>query len=410
MYTLATLRVRVVPAARDLIAGGLGSAAPDPARARVAVGCVFFLNGVGVGSWVVRIPDVQRSLGLSTGALGLALLGAAAGAVIAMPIAGRLVTRFGSRRVAVSVALAYALTLTLPTLAGSLSLLVLALLANGAANGSLNVSLNAHASLIGRRLERPILASFHAMFSGGGLAGAASGGVIAAAGVGAPLHLAGVASTMIGVALVARRWLLPASHDHAVPEGGGRGVPHRPTARVALLGLLAFVILFAEGSMGDWSAVYLRDVVGAGAGQAASGYAAFSVMMLLGRVVGDRMTARWGASRVVTVGGSAAALGVALAVLVPGTVSVALGFGAVGAGLATAFPSVLGAASRVDGTTAGDGIAAVATLGYFGLLAGPPVIGLLAQASSLRGGMVAVGVACVLTALLARSLHERAAS
>ncbi len=148
-------------------------------------------------------------------------------------------------------------------------------------------------------------------------------------------------------------------------------------------------------------------MAGAGPGLAATGYAAFSIAMALGRVVGDRLTARLGATRTVGVGALVATAGIALALVDTRTRAIAVGFGAVGGGLATAFPSVLTAASRVPGMKAGSGIAAVATLGYFGLLAGPPLIGFVAQLTNLRGGMAVVGLACLVTALLARSLADR---
>lgn len=372
----------------------------------MAVAAIFFLNGISVASWVVRIPDAQRALSLSAGTLGLALLGAAAGALVAMPVAGRMVTRYGSRAVTCTAAALYAATLALPAVAPSLLLLLAALVVNGAANGSLNVSMNAQASTVERAHGQPIMASFHALFSGGGLAGAASGGAIAAAGAAPALHLAGVGLAMLVVTLIAWHFLFPARfEEHPHEEATGEAAPHE--RRVAILGILAFSVLFAEGAMGDWSAVYLRDVAGAGPGLAATGYAAFSIAMALGRVVGDRLTARLGATRTVGVGALVATAGIALALVDTRTRAIAVGFGAVGGGLATAFPSVLTAASRVPGMKAGSGIAAVATLGYFGLLAGPPLIGFVAQLTSLRGGMAVVGLACLVTALLARSLADR---
>ncbi|HNV75993.1 MAG TPA: MFS transporter [Gemmatimonadaceae bacterium] len=375
-------------------------------RARIAVAAIFFLNGVSVASWVVRIPDAQRALALSAGTLGLALLGAAGGALVAMPFAGRLVSRHGSRAVTVGAALAYAATLALPAVAPSLILLIAALFINGAANGSLNVAMNAQASTVERVHGRPIMASFHALFSGGGLAGAAGGGMIAAGGASAQLHLAAVGGVMIALVVLAARAMLPASAEWHPPEAEAGDEAVRPGRRVILLGVLAFSVLFAEGAMGDWSAVYLRDVAGAGPGLAASGYAAFSIAMALGRVVGDHLTARVGATRMVGFGAFLATAGIALALFDPSTRAIAIGFGAVGAGLATAFPSVLTAASRVPGMKAGAGIAAVATLGYTGLLAGPPLIGFVAQLTTLRGGMAAVGLACLLTAVLAGTLRE----
>ncbi|MEP7381666.1 MAG: MFS transporter [Gemmatimonadota bacterium] len=392
-----------MPSTQD---GVIGRAFAHPMQARVAIAAVFFLNGVSVASWVVRIPDVQHALSLSAGALGVALLAAAAGALVAMPIAGRLVGRRGSRPVTVAMALAYGATLALPAIAPTLPLLVVALLFNGAANGSLNVALNAHASLVAGRLRRPLLASFHALFSGGGLAGAALGGLVAGFRVSATVHLTVVGLLMGVVVLLARRAMLAPMEEQDVTPDVVHAIGHRPRVRVLVLGTLAFTVLFAEGAMGDWSAVYLRDVAGAGPALVASGYAAFSVMMALGRMVGDRMTEWLGASRLVGLGGALAAAGVTLALLHPTTTAIAVGFGAVGAGLATAFPSVISAASRITGTPAGDGIARVATLGYFGLLAGPPIIGFVAQGTSLRGGMVAVGAACLLSAFLARTLRE----
>ncbi|MEO7964139.1 MAG: MFS transporter, partial [Gemmatimonadaceae bacterium] len=170
----------------------------------------------------------------------------------------------------------------------------------------------------------------------------------------------------------------------------------------------AFCILFAEGAMADWSAVYLHDVSHAGEGKAAIGYAAFSVMMALGRTVGDRLVARFGAGRVVRVGGVAAALGIALALRDPRPVMVAIGFGAIGAGLASSFPSVLSAASRVPGVPAGAGIALASTVGYTGFLSGPPLIGFVAQATDLRGGLAVVALSALLVAWLAGSVAERA--
>lgn len=381
---------------------------PSVQAARVAAAAIFFLNGVSVASWVVRIPDAQRALALSAGTLGLALLGAAAGALVAMPLAGRLVTKHGSRAVTCFASLAYAATLALPAVAPSLLLLIAALFINGAANGSLNVAMNAQASTVEREHGRPIMASFHALFSGGGLAGAAGGGLIAAGGLSAPMHLAAMGALMIVTTLLAARFMLPAAADTHSRDDTGDEPAAPPGRRVIWLGILAFSVLFAEGAMGDWSAVYLRDVAGAGPGLAASGYAAFSIAMALGRVVGDRLTERWGAQRMVGFGGLLAAAGIALSLVDPSTRSVAIGFGAVGAGLATAFPSVLTSASRVPGMKAGAGIAAVATLGYTGLLAGPPIIGFVAQLTTLRGGMAAVALACVLTAMLAGSLREPA--
>jgi MFS family permease len=370
--------------------------------ARVATAAVFFLNGFGVGNWVARIPAVEAGLGLGVGALGLALLGVAAGALVAMPLAGRLVARRGSGPVTVVGALAFAASLTLPGLAPSLATLTLALLVFGAANGTVDVAMNAQAATVERGYGRPIMSSFHALFSLGGLAGAAAGGAAASRGVGVLAHLCAVAAA-VGVAVaVAGTRLLPAGADAA----GDAPAFARPTRALLALGVVAFCVLFGEGAMADWTAIYLRDVAGTGPGLAAAGYAAFSLAMAGGRTVGDALTVRLGAARLVRGGGALAAVGLLLAVAVPTPWAVVAGFGAVGAGFSTIFPSVLAAAGRTPGESAGTAIAAVSTFGYTGFLAGPPVIGFVAEATSLRGGLALVAVTSLLVAALARAVRR----
>ncbi len=379
--------------------------APSPAlrRARVAVAGVFFLNGAGVASWVVRIPAVQERLALSPGPLGLALLATAVGALVSMPLAGRWAVRAGSGPVTRLAAPAFAATLVLPALAPSLAALAAALAVLGAVNGVLNVAMNAQAAAVERAYGRPIMSGFHALFSAGGLAGAALGGAAAGAGVGPAPHLAGAALLVGAAAPLTARAMLPAGADAA--PAGRAPARLRPTPHLLALGVLAFCVLVAEGAVGDWSAVYLGDVTRAGPGVAAAGYAAFSVTMALGRAVGDALTVRLGAPRLVRLGGALAALGVALALVARSPGLAVVGFGAVGAGLATVFPSVLAAASRAPGVEPGAGIALASTLGYTGFLAGPPLIGFVADATSLRGGLAVVGVAGALVAALAGSLR-----
>lgn len=392
------------------MAGTPATVAPPAAlrRARVATAAVFFLNGVGVASWVVRIPDVQRRLALSPGLLGTVLLGAAAGALVTMPLAGRAVTRRGSRPVTRAGVVGFALSLVPLVLAPSGWLLTAALVLFGVCNGTLDVAMNAQAATVERgylaRTGRPIMASFHALFSAGGLVGSLLGGVIAARGVSPVAHLAGAATLAAIAGLAAAAAMLPAAED-AEPDAGHAHTLAWPTGPLLPLGLLAFCILVQEGAMADWTAVYLRDVARTGPGVAAAGYAGFSATMTLGRFVGDRLTVAFGAERLVRLGGIAAAVGIALAVLRPGPVTAVAGFALVGAGLASSFPAVLAASSRVPGVASGAGIALVSTLGYTGFLAGPPIIGVVAEVATLRGGLAVVGGAGVLVALMATALR-----
>lgn len=378
-----------------------------PAResrvARWSVSTVFFLVGVGTANWAVRIPAVQSALGLSDGQLGIALLGVSAGAIVAMPLSGRLVARLGSRPVTLAGSIAFACALALPALAPSLPWLLAALVALGLTNGILDVAMNAQAAAIQTGYSKPIMGGVHAFYSMGGLVGAAIGGRVAAHEIPVSTHLGVIGVIVCIVAVIAATGMLPA-HTDAV-EG-----PARRPGQLRLLGamgVLAFFVLFGEGAMLNWSAVYLRNVVGTGPGLAAAGFASFSLLMTAGRLVGDAVTSRLGSARVTQIGGALAAAGVTLALIAPHPVAVVIGFGAVGAGLSIIFPIVLAAAARTPGVVPGSAIATVSMCGYAGLLAGPPLIGAVANVLTLRGGLALVSLTSVGVILLSRVVRER---
>lgn len=365
------------------------------AAARRAVGVVFFVNGAVLASWVPYVPEVKALHGLSDGELGGVLLALAMGAILAMPTAGRLIGRFGSRRMTMLAALLFPLLLPLPLVSSNVAFLTAALALLGAANGALDVSMNAHGLAIERRSGRPIMSSLHALFSAGGLAGAAVASGVMALGIGRVAHALAVSLVAFaGVAAVVRRLL--------VVEPGPRAPQFAWPSR-ALLGLggLAFLGLLAEGAMGDWSAVYLRDALGASGSVAADGFAAFSLAMALGRFAGDRLVARFGSTALLRTSSGLAALGLALALAV-GTPAVAIvGFGAVGLGIANIIPLLFRAAGEAPGVAPGVALAAVATTGYAGFLAGPVLIGCAADLVGLPTALVLVSVACAVIALRA---------
>ena len=379
--------------------------AREPSRearsARWAVSTIFFLTGAGTANWAVRIPAVQEQLGLSAGELGLALFGVSVGAITAMPLSGRLVARHGSRPVTRAAAIAFAIALALPALAPSFGALVVTLALLGLANGMLDVAMNAQAASVQARYRAPIMSRIHALYSFGGLVGAAVGGRLAAYDIQAGPHLGAVAFVLAAAAFAAGSAMLPASVD-AAPE---QSPTARFTRRLVALGLVAFCVLFGEGAMANWSAVYLRDIVGAGPGLAAAGFAAFSLTMAAGRAVGDALTTRLGPERLARAGGALAALGATMAIVVPEPWVVVLGFGAIGAGLSSVFPLVLAAASRTPNVVPGAAIAAVSMCGYSGLLAGPPLIGAAASVLTLRGGLAIVAMSSTVIIVLARILR-----
>jgi MFS family permease len=382
------------------------SALPAPGtrdRSRASVAALFCLSGLLSASWVSRIPEVQLLRGLSNGLLGLALLTATIGAVLTMPLAGVAVARVGSDGVAKAAALTMSATVGLLALSSPLPLFLLSLFTFGAAGGTLGVAMNAQAVLVERVQRRPIMSSFHAVFSAGGLVGAALGGILASAQVSARVHLASIA-LLAGVAILLAFPSLPSGKE----TGKGRAAPGlgSPNRRLIALGALALCAMLGEGAVADWSGVYLRHDVGASGGLAAGGFAAFSIAMAIGRALGDTLTARLGPVRLLRASGVLSASGLLFALNSHGTGCALFGFGCVGAGLAVVIPTLFSSAARAHSASPAHALALVTTLGYAGFLTGPPVIGF---ASELVGLRVALGLV-VLTSLLIAVLAKVAAA
>jgi MFS family permease len=349
---------------------------------------------------VARIPAIQDRLRASPGQFGLALLGMPVGLVPAAVAAGWLIARHGAKRVTGAATVCFCAALPLPALAPSVAALFVSLVVFGAALGTMDVGMNSAGAAVERLYGRPIMSSFHGVFSLGGIAGASMGGLIAAAGVGPAPHFAVVAVASGALALA----VLPGMPRGGGGAGGDAPALVLPSRSLLLVGLVGFGVLLCEGAVADWSAIYLRDSLGAAAGVAPLGYAAFSLAMAAARFAGDRANHLLGPVVLVRLGGACAALGVLLSVLA-GTPPVAiLGFGLVGLGYAAVFPVVVSAAGKEGSMAPGPAIAAVTTLGYFGFLAGPPLIGFAAQLTSLRLGLGLLAVLGALIAALAGSV------
>ena len=371
-----------------------------PTASRCAVSALFFVNGAILASWVPYVPMVKQRLGIGDGLLGVVLLFMAIGALGALPFAGTLVGRLGSRTVSVGAGLGLCLSLPLPVLAPTPFLVALALLVFGALNSTLDVAMNAQAVEVEQRRGRALMSSFHAMFSVGGLAGALLSSVIAAAGVRATDHI--LAAALLGsVAILIARSALIAVAPSPSP------VFVRPTRGLLGLGVLALCALMAEGAIGDWSAVYLMDSRGASQSVAAAGFAAFSLAMAGGRFAGDHVARRLGAACLLRLSGVLATGGLLLALIVKEPVIAIAGFGLVGLGVANLIPVIFSAAGRAYAVAPGHGLAAVATTGYVGFLAGPPAIGLAAEVAGLPAALGIVALACAAVAIAAHLAGDR---
>ncbi|HEY7261721.1 MAG TPA: MFS transporter [Trebonia sp.] len=385
-------------------------------RVRAAATAFFAVDGFAFASWAVRIPAVKAATHASPPALGLALLGLSGGAVATMTISGALCRRFGPARMTVGSGVLLSLALLLPPLARSAVWLWLALVVFGIGYGCLNVSMNSLAVDVVAALRRPVMPSFHAAWSFGGLAGAALGGLLAPHLAPLP-HLAMVCAAGLAVTAWCGRTLLahpltPAELPGAElsragtpgtePPRAGRDRPSRAGASgwrvVAIFGLIALCSAYAEGAIGDWGALHLRQDLRAGPGLAAAGYAAFALAEACGRLAGSWLLLRLGQRRVLVLGGITACAGMLAAALAPDIGVVLAGFALTGLGVANMFPAAMTRAGLVAGP---NGVAAASTLGYAGFLLGPPAIGFLAGAVGLRAGLTTVAALALVAALIA---------
>lgn len=352
--------------------------------ARRAVGGIFLLNGMTFATWAVNIPGVRDKLDLNAAQIGLALLAAGIGGVIAMPFVGRWTARWGSDRVTRLTGLLFLLSLILPFLAVNLPTLILGLGVLGALNGLMDVSMNAQGVTVEKALGRPIMSRLHAYFSLGGVLGAALGTLLIGR---VPMLSHALVVVVISVisALIANRFLIPdppAPHDAETTTFTSSGWFFTPA--VVLLGALCFLGMLAEAANYDWAALYFRDVLGQAAGNAGIGYAAFVTTMTLGRWFGDVLRARLGDEAVVRGGSLVTALGLGLALLWRDPIPATIGFALSGLGLSNVVPVMYGTAGHA---LAGKGIAQVAAIGYAGFLLGPPVIGFVAKQVGLPAAL-----------------------
>ncbi|MFC9425828.1 MFS transporter [Streptomyces sp. NPDC056987] len=442
-------------------------------RLRTVLTVIFALDGFLFAGWVVRIPEIKQQTGASASDLGLALLGVSAGAVATMAFTGGLCRRFGSHPVTVVCAVLLSLSVLLPPQTHSALTLGLVLLPFGAAYGSLNVAMNSAAVNLVAALRRPVISSFHAAFSLGGMVGAGLGGLLAG-GLSPAVHLALLSAVGLLVTATAGRTLLriPApvaerpgttnrtdedrtdadrtgadgtssdgtsadgtsadgtSSDGTSSDGtgaggsgtdgsgtdgsgtekrgrGGGGPDRRVRGLVVLFGLIALCTAYGEGAMADWSALHLSQDLDATPGVAAAGYSLFALAMTAGRLSGTALLERLGQTRSLVLGGVTAALGMLLGALAPTAWLALAGFAVAGLGLANIFPVAIGRAGALAGPS---GVAAASTLGYGGMLLGPPAIGFLADWFSLPLALTTVALLAGAAALLAHAARGASAN
>jgi predicted MFS family arabinose efflux permease len=386
-----TLRAARVARAEPTVRAARGPVA----SARRATAVFFALLGVSVSTWSALVPSTKARLALDDATLGTVLLAFGAGTIVATLFAARLMGRFGGRRALI--ATAPLLCLSLPLLARAPSAIALAavLFAFGAFVGLAGVAANAQAIAVQSMAGRPIMSSFHALFSLGGLTGAGVSSLLLRAGMAVETCAAVLAAGMLLLVAAAGRGLVPDLAARSGPAARRRHV--LPPMPVLVVGLMTFALYLSEGAVLDWAAVFFHEVRGSDVATAALGYAAFSVAMAAGRLLGDRVVARVGAVAVIRWGTALAAAGFLTMVLAPGQALGLLGCALIGVGASNVVPTLISASARVSELPTSAAVSTVVAMGTTGLIAGPALVGFLAQRTGLG---VALGtLAAVLLAV-----------
>lgn len=375
-------------------------------RARIAVGVLFLSNGILSAELLPRYPEIKAQLALSNTAFGLSVAAFAAGALLSGPTAGALVRRFGSARVAVVTSALVAVSMFAAGIAAAPAAFAGALFTAGIADALTDVAQNAHGLRVQRRYGRSIINSLHAVWSAGAVLGGLIGAGAIALGVPRATQLAVTGAVLAIACLIAYRFLLPGPDEHDQPRTAvtGTGPTSRTWLLIGLLALLAIAGAAVEDAGSSWATLYLRDGLGAPAALAAFGYVALVAAQFVGRLAGDRLVDRFGERTVVRCGGLLAGAGMAVALAVHTVPATVLGFAAAGFGVASVAPAAFHGADNVPGLRPGSGLTLVTWFMRVGFLGSPALVGAIADATSLRVGLLIVPVAGVVIALCATVL------
>lgn len=354
---------------------------------RIAVGALFFLQGICFASWASRIPTIQQNLGLSESALGFVLLSIPVGLLFSIPFSGWFVAKIGSRKVVTTSLIFYSMMLIAIGLTQTKLQLMGCLFLFGFFGNMSNIAVNTQAVGVEAIYGRSVMASFHGMWSLAGFTAAAIGTAMIGANVAPYQHFIAIAVFLLTTILVAFRFTLKEDFNK---QQKGQKIFVMPDKSLLNLGVIAFCSMICEGAMFDWSGVYFKKVVMAEKAWVGAGYTAFMSTMATGRFIADWFTSKFGVKKIFQISGVLTAGGLMIAVLFPDLVTAMLGFFLVGFGVSSVVPLVYSAAGRSKVMSAGVAIAAVSTIGFFGFLIGPPLIGVIAGLFSLRISFVII--------------------
>ena len=365
---------------------------------RITTAALFFLQGLCFASWASRIPTIQQNLGLSESGLGLVLFAIPVGSFISIPFSGWLVARAGSYKVVTAALVCYSIVLISLGVAATKAQLIFCLFLFGFCGNMSNVSVNTQAVGVEAIYQRPVMASFHGMWSVAGFTAAAIGSAMIGNGVVPYHHFIFIASIIVFTTILSFRYTL--KEDHNKPQVGQK-IFMKPDKSLVNLGTIAFCTMICEGAMFDWSGVYFKKVVMAEKAWIGAGYTAFMATMATGRFIADWFTSKYGIQTTLKISGALIASGLMIAVVFPQLWTAIFGFLLVGFGVSSVVPLVYSAAGKSKVMSAGVAIAAVSTIGFLGFLIGPPLIGIVAGISSLRVSFIIIAAMGLSVSVLA---------
>jgi MFS family permease len=366
---------------------------------RIAVGAMFFMAGLSFSSWASRIATVQQTMGLSDAALGAVLFSLPVGLMCSLPFSGWIITKIGSRKLLISALLVYATALVSLGLAQNTFQLIICLVCFGFSSNAVNISVNTQAVATEELYKRPIMASFHGLWSLAGFAGAGIGTFMIANNISPLYHFLLMLVVIFTGVIIAARYL----KDDKVTDSGPVFV--MPDHSLIKLGIIAFCSMICEGAMFDWSVIYFKKVVLAPPAFVGVGFTAFMLTMAAGRFRADWFAHRYGLKRTLQVSGALTATGLLIAVAFPYVYTAIAGFLLVGVGVSSVVPMVFSAAGKSKTMQPGVALAAVSTIGFLGFLVGPPIIGFIAGMATLRVSFIliaAMGVSVVVVSTKAK--------
>lgn len=384
-------------------AENLSQSAVRPRRNAIAVGMIFFMHGLCFASWASRIPTIQENLQLSASGLGGILLALPVGFFISLPLAGWLVGIWGSKKVVMSSAVLYSISLLCIGVSSTTFELIFSLLAFGTFANLLNISINTQAVIVERLYAKKLMASFHGMWSLAGFAGAAIGAGMIGSSIAPSTHYLFISITFLVVNIFCARRLIK---EDAVAEEK-RPLFAMPDKSLIGLGVIAFCSMMAEGAMFDWSGIYFVNVVKVDPEFTGLGYTTFMIAMAGMRFLADGISARFGLIKILQLSGTLTTAGLLTAVIAPDLLPALIGFFLIGTGVSSVVPMVYSAAGKSTKLSPGTALTAVSSLGFMGLLIGPPLVGFIAEATSLRISFLCLTAMSVAVVVLASRIPRK---